>query len=570
MEWLFILALFGYVIYLHARISDLTRHIIGGAHQLNNYPDFPKPGQGPRYQPAVQPAGNAAATTMYTPAPHRESALWKWISTDWPMKLGAFLVILGLGWFVSYAFAQNWIGPVGRITLGLVFGTVMLVAGFLRAKKESQQGTIIMVLGATAVLITTYAAREVYDFFTPLSALCLMAGVSAFIAFSSVTDKVMSRSLFGLLVGCIAPFLTVSADPSMSGLFLYLFVLLASYIWIFTITGWKELLVGAAAVYAIFSMGTLFDYIPTSEKPTMIVLITAFVIMFYGVGVISALMSKKVTLADVFVKLLAAGIFMLWVNSLVAEHWQSLVMVLASGLTALAAWGLQLQTTNKWLVVLHGSLSLVYLAVAVAFELEGAVALLAYIALTTTGAWLAGSITQNYKVGQLFGMPFVLLLFAAISDVSYVVKWSEIFVIASLAVAAGTLGFFWYSKHENPSNEFTAPVKELVIAYLYGALLAAVVFIWLSFGKLITNSDTAHSFALVTYTLAGVAMYGYGQLNGYNKTKIAGGVLFAGVIARLLFVEVWGMALVVRVIVFTLIGFLLMGVAFLRPQKKVI
>jgi uncharacterized membrane protein len=406
MEWFFILVLFGYVIYLHTKISDLTRHSIGGAPQQNNYPDFPKPGQRPGYQPLVQPAGTTTTAgmnvgtsgpvTQYVPPPRRESALWKWISTDWPMKLGAFLVILGVGWFVSYAFAQNWIGPVGRITLGLVFGTMMLVAGFLRAKKESQQGTIIMVLGAAAVLITTYAAREVYDFFTPLSALCLMASVSAFIAFSSITDKVLSRSLFGLLVGCIAPFLTVSVDPSMSGLFLYLFVLLASYIWIVTITGWKELLVGAAAVYAIFSMGTLFDYIPTSEKPTMIVLITAFVIMFYGVGVISALMSKKVTLADVFVKLLAAGIFMLWVNSLVAEHWQSLVMVLASGLTALAAWGLQLQTTNKWLVVLHGSLSLVYLAVAVAFELEGAVALLAYIALTTTGAWLAGSITQNY------------------------------------------------------------------------------------------------------------------------------------------------------------------------------
>jgi uncharacterized membrane protein len=121
-----------------------------------------------------------------------------------------------------------------------------------------------MGLGAAALLITIYAAREVYDFFTPLSALLLMASVAGFIAFSSVTDGVKSRALLGLLVGCIAPFLTVSADPSVSGLFVYLFVLIAASIWIVTITGWKELLVASAAIYAVFSIGNILNYIPQS------------------------------------------------------------------------------------------------------------------------------------------------------------------------------------------------------------------------------------------------------------------------------------------------------------------
>lgn len=571
----FVVLLFGYVVYLHTKISDLQRRSGGGLSPEGSAPTQVSQAQTKGvYEPAVLPESSRSTQAQVREAlvnqgqPVQESALWRWVATDWPLKLGALLVILGLGWFVSYAFAQNWIGPVGRITLGMVFGCLVLVGGFVRAKREEHQGTIIMGLGAAALLITIYAAREVYDFFTPLSALLLMASVAGFIAFSSVRDGVKSRALLGLLVGCIAPFLTVSADPSVSGLFVYLFVLIAASIWIVTITGWKELLVASAAIYAIFSIGNILNYIPQSEEPTLLVLITAFVIMFYGVGVISALKSKSVERADVFIKILSALIFVFWVKELVVPHMQSIVMILASGLTALAAWGLQLQTANRWLVVLHGALSLVYLAIAISFELEGATALLAYIALTAVGAWLAGAISHNYKTGQFFGAPFIVLFFAALSEVSYYALWSEIIVSGVLAAVVAALGFFWYSKHSALEEGYVLPIPELTITYLYGALLTGVLFLWMFFEKVVPYTDTAHGIALVTYALVGVGMYGYGQLNGYPKTKIAGGVLLGAVIARLLLVEVWNMILAARVIVFILIGGLLMGVAFLKPREK--
>lgn len=562
-----LLILFGYVIYLHTKISDLGRRLSRGAQLPNDLKDSKKLDDFPKPKTAVAATEVATGEHVFnSPLPDQESALWKWISTDWPLKLGALLVILGLGWFVSYAFAQNWIGPIGRITLGFVFGSVMLLAGFLRAQKNEHQGTIIMGVGAAAILMTTYAAREVYDFFTPTTALLLMASASVFIAYSSVVDKVMSRSLVGLLVGCIAPFLTVSANPSVSGLFMYLFVLISANIWIVTLTGWKELLVAAAGIYGVFSALGVSGTIYPSEKPTMIVLITAFIILFYGVGVISAVKSKKVVLADVFIKLLSAGIFMLWVHTLVAPHWQSMVMVLASLLTALAAWGLQLQTANKWLVVLHSALALIYLAIAVAFELEGVVALLAYIGLTAVGAWLAGTITDNYKVGQFFGAPFFFIFFVALGEVGYYPLWKEIAVVGILAAVLIALGVYWYGKLTD-SKSATPPSSELVTLYLYAALLTSVVFVWISSQKVFLSRDTAHAFSLIVFTLLGVAMYGYGQLYNWKKTKIAGSVLLGGVILRLLFVEVWNMVLAARVIVFTMIGALLMGVAFLRPVQ---
>ena len=45
-----------------------------------------------------------------------------WIKEDWLMKLGALLLLIGFGWFATYAFLNNWIGPAGRISLGLGLG----------------------------------------------------------------------------------------------------------------------------------------------------------------------------------------------------------------------------------------------------------------------------------------------------------------------------------------------------------------------------------------------------------------------------------------------------------------
>ena len=40
---------------------------------------------------------------------------FSWLAKDWPMKVGAFLVISAIGWFVSYAFRNDWISPEGRV-----------------------------------------------------------------------------------------------------------------------------------------------------------------------------------------------------------------------------------------------------------------------------------------------------------------------------------------------------------------------------------------------------------------------------------------------------------------------
>lgn len=49
-----------------------------------------------------------------------------WLKEDWLMKLGAMLLLIGFGWLTTYAFLSNWIGPMGRIALGIVAPVLFL------------------------------------------------------------------------------------------------------------------------------------------------------------------------------------------------------------------------------------------------------------------------------------------------------------------------------------------------------------------------------------------------------------------------------------------------------------
>ena len=131
-----------------------------------------------------------------------------WLKKDFMVKLGAFLLLIALGWFVSYAFANNWIGPVGRIVIGLMLGAGFMVAGTLRASKSKSQGGIFVVLGSAIVLLTVFAAREMYDLFTPVTALLVMFMSVVFVAKFAVSYRMISVAVAGLALAAIAPFLT--------------------------------------------------------------------------------------------------------------------------------------------------------------------------------------------------------------------------------------------------------------------------------------------------------------------------------------------------------------------------
>lgn len=575
-----------YCIYLTSKVSKLEKKI-DSIQSPGSLPTITSPA------PLQQSAATATTTSQTqlnlstarslpnTPITTSEhdvfSDLLKWLSTDWLLKLGAFLLILGIGWFVSYAFAENWIGPVGRVTLGLVAGSAILFFGEWWNKRNPLQATIFMIVGVMAILLTTYAARTVYDFFTPVTALLLMAAAAGLMAISSVIHKIESRVIVSIALAAIVPFLTAAGTTSVIGFLAYGFVITVASIWIVSITGWRRVSAVALLVYFVYSLLSMFGY--TSDDIFLLrVLIFSYTTLFYAVGLVTHLRVKVPSVADYTVTLGNAFIMTLWIQRMDATELASLLTTAAAFIFFIGAYFL-FKAASKPLVILeYTAVALALLAIAATFELDGPVLSITYSVLACAAAFLTQAITGKIKYSLAAGMllaPAFLHSFSyqSVSDnwgpdyrnVYYHVDYRYLVTWWAIALETLGLGYYFYQQGKKQQDE---EIKLGAAVYLIGSLAVGLLSIWHTVGMVMKESTAAVAVSLVIYTVLGLFLYVYGKVNSKKKTMYSGAVVLSIVVFRLLFVEIWSMVLFQRVIVFSLIGVLLMSTAFIKAKNK--
>ena len=310
-----------------------------------------RPAQARSNSPAASPrASTAQSETKTKPVPPGQSIgpdaverLILWIKEDWLLKLGAGLILIGLGWFVSYAFLHNWIGPIGRITVGLLIGSVLLAFGWWRLRVSTHQGGIFMVLGSTTIILTTFAGREIYDFYPPLVALLIMFISTALVALASVRYKLQSMAVFSLILAGIAPWLTDSRqliragfsrfygspipDPDFVMWFAYLTVVVLGTIWVVSLTDWRKLTPIALLIAVLHSMPQWMGLFRNTDQEILMLFgfgLAAISFIFNSLGVIRA---KDRRATSDLLTAAGNGLFLLiWILTAAADEWQSLII----------------------------------------------------------------------------------------------------------------------------------------------------------------------------------------------------------------------------------------------------
>ena len=128
------------------------------------------------------------------------------------------------------------------------------------------------------------------------------------------------------------------------------------------------------------------------------------------------------------------------------------------------------------------------------------------------------------------------------------------------------LGVLFRKASEESQNRETKQLNGLL---LIAGSVYAFTLLWLSLHALTKDDDVAVMISLAVYTIVALITYFQGRFSEKRGMVFYGGTLLFLVIARLLFVEVWRMALTGRITTFFLIGALLMSTAFLGRKKKI-
>lgn len=515
----------------------------------------------PRLVPSAVPLGSGTTSA---------DRLVRWLREDWLLKLGALLLLFGFAWLATYAFLNNWIGPMGRIALGLVAGAAILLLGWWRIRKYRHQGGIFLILGSTTILITIFAARTYYDFFTPLAALIVMFMSTAFVALASVKQKSRPLAVCGLILAGVAPLLTHPPQTDQIGLFSYLLIVTLGVIWVVFLTGWRELTLTALALVAAYSVPIFFDS-RYADHSHLLPFSFGFGAIFYltnSAGIIRARSGRSIT------DLIAAagtGLFLLiWIRTCAPDEWQSLIICAWLVAFVVGAFLLTRATNRREPFYVYTAVGAVLLAAATAVELDGAALTIAYTiecaALCVAGYYLRRDLRLAQWLCLLFVVPMALSV-SSITSNSWLssVFHRDFFVLAMLALTMIGLGTFFRQLTrgiiEAGMPRFGPPL--IVLGSLYSYVL-----LWQSLHAALASPDRAVTLALVIYTIIGLASYLYGRGRDRRGLVVYGGVLLAFVVGRLLAVDVWRMELSGRIITFFLVGALLMSTAFWARRRQ--
>lgn len=499
--------------------------------------------------------------------PSWDEALGAWIKEDWLLKLGAFIILLGFGWFVSYAFAHNWIGPLGRVTLGMILGIGILGFGWMRMHLYARQGSVFLGLGTMVVILSAYSAAYVYALIPSRAALGIMFLTSAFLALASVRFKILSLSIVGILIASIAPTtLLINATPTNVELFAYLFAVTLGTVWIVSLTGWRNLTAVSLAMFFLYSLPRLG--VTDHETGTLLLFAYAFALLFFITNTVGILKNRDGNIQPDTLTAAANGLVLLmWVMAHASQEWKSLIIIGWMMLFVVAAFAIFAITKRKEPFFVYAGVGVAMLAAATAVELEGAALTIAYIIESAIIPFVAYLVMGNRKIAEsltlLVAGPALLSLSSMAANWSSGIPGEHFFVLLLMSATLFLLGiFFMMIPHENGAEEGTVAQTLFVAGSIYAYIL-----LWLSLHATIADKDTATMICLVIYTLIGLGAYVYGKLGEQKGLSYYGGVLLGFTIAHLLLIDVWNMELSGRIITFFIVGALLMMTAFIGKKK---
>lgn len=524
----------------------------------------------------------------------------KWFARDWPLKVGAVFVLVGIGWFLTYAFANNLIGPLGRLIIGLVAGAAVMVLGNIRIKKNIYQGEILATLGAGVLLATVFASEHMYAnlvrmLYPQWVSLVLVTFVIFVLTFTSYVNKTMRLAVLAFLVGAIAPFIIGAPKADVVLIFGYLLALTLGLIWLVRRTGWRILIIMPLITVIIYTLiyRLIFNLTP-DQRLWMEFFCVTFTCVFYFSSLAAFAYEKSRDQKDLLVGGLFSLYCLIWVTSYVSSINQSIVFAMFALVFMTGAFILNKMKSVDDAVYLYFIVSTVFLVIATFLQIKDPgllpVVLTAEAVLLMVFSDRIYSARAAFIVSILF-IPSVLLslgLFTAYSGLQsgYYASYSpylglsnssaypashtfdiQIIFINILLCVAGLYGYL-YQKH----TEIVKMGKLLCVT----AAVYSLYYLWTAIPYYLQQANgllDGKIIVLIVFAVIGLGLYFYGIRAVKVWTKRFGLILACFVIIRLMLFEIWSMTIPAKIITFIVVGVIFMLSVFIQVsmhEKKIL
>ena len=219
-----------------------------------------------------------------------ENDLESRIGSHWLNRIGIFALLVGVSYFLKFAFESNWIGPVGRVTIGLLAGIAVVVwSERFRARGYRIFSYSLKAVGIGTLYLSLWAAFQVYSLIPSGIAFATMLAVTSATAAMAVAQDTEVLAAFALIGGFTTPFLLSTGQNRELALFSYVSVLDLATLVLVVFRPWRRLLVLSYAGTLLFYIG----WYSTFYERSQVSLTTGFATLFFAIFAVAPLVARS-------------------------------------------------------------------------------------------------------------------------------------------------------------------------------------------------------------------------------------------------------------------------------------
>lgn len=175
----------------------------------------------PEAETAPQPAAPAPPSAK----PAAPQSLEFVMGSKWLLWAGAVMVIIGVAYFLKYAYDNNYIGPKGRLAIGSFWGIVAMYLGEHFRRRFAVLADGVTGIGLAIFYACVYFSFQVYHLSSAGVSFGFAIGVTALAITLAVAHNAVAIAVVAVIGGFLSPVLLSTGENHPYALFLYIAVL---------------------------------------------------------------------------------------------------------------------------------------------------------------------------------------------------------------------------------------------------------------------------------------------------------------------------------------------------------
>jgi uncharacterized membrane protein len=519
--------------------------------------------------------------------PKEDGNLETKIGQYWLNRIGIVAILMGVSYFLKYAFENNWIGPSGRVVIGLLAGIGLVIwSERLRNRGIVAFSYSLKAVGIGILYLSVWGAFQVYHLIPSAAAFVAMVIITAATITLALSQDAELLASFSLVGGFATPLLLSTRQNHEAVLFSYVVLLDVAILTMAVIKPWRRLVWGSFAGTLILYIGWYDAYYSKSQRMLTVVFAALFAALFAAIPLAARYRAStrvagpSVTLT--LLPLLNAAAFFLAVHAMYSDEPVTLAwfaLVLAAIYLALGGAFRKYfpGQDSSFMNLLHAAIAIAFISIAIPLKLDAQWITIGWLVESAALLWICtrtqAGFLRYFGVAALVAGVFRLLVYDRFYPDTLVFNMRFATYAVAIAVLGGIARFG--ERHASIKGKpfYDAAVVALNLLALialtleasdyFARQLAASRNYGLSYHQILLARRFSYSAIWLVYG-AGLMAVGFLKRSAFVRWQAL--ALIAFTIGKVFLYDVSQLGGSFRIVSFIALGAVLLGISFIYQR----